>query len=112
MKNIGVSFKLPVHSNRWGHKDNYTLTKTEEGWLVTYNKATNATCDKGGSPTLEKALGGESISYPADLEYFLIDIWNASENHSQEEVQAYFNELGEWISTTEKTKPNFSSLYL
>ncbi|MFG3614374.1 hypothetical protein [Rummeliibacillus stabekisii] len=107
MTNLDVSFKLRVHSNRWGHKDNYTLTKTEDGWLVSYNKATNAPCDKGGSPTLEKALRGESISYPADLEYFLIDIWDASETKSKEEIQAYFDRLGEWISTTEKTKPVF-----
>lgn len=112
MKNIGTKFKLRVHSNRWGHNDNYNLTKTEDGWLVTYLKETDASCDKGGNPTLQKALSSESISYPADLEYFISDIWNASENRSAEEVQAYFDTLADWLSETEKTKPNFSPLHL
>ncbi|WP_281237062.1 hypothetical protein P5654_003925 [Bacillus safensis] len=112
MKNIGTKFNLRVYSTRWGHHDNYHLTKTEEGWLVTYNKASNAPCDKSGSPTLEKALRGENISYPADLEYFISDIWDASENRSAEEVQSYFDKLSAWISEAEKTKPNFSPLHL
>lgn len=112
MQNIGEKFQLRVHSQRWGHGDNYNLTKTEEGWLVTYIKATDAPCDKGGSPTLQKALGSESISYPSDLEYFVSDIWDASQSRSKEEVQGYFDKLAEWISNTEETKPNFSPLFL
>ena len=34
MQNIGVEFKLRVYSRRWGHGDNYNLTKTENGWTV------------------------------------------------------------------------------
>lgn len=112
MKNIGTKFKLRVYSTRWGHDDNYHLTKTEDGWLVTYLKATDAPCDKGGNPTLQKALSSESISYPADLGYFISEIWDASENRSADEVQTYFDTLAAWISETEKTKPNFSALHL
>ncbi len=112
MKNIGVEFKMRVHSNRWGHKDTYSLTKTENGWILNSLKFRDIECDKHGSPGLEKALDSESISYPHDLGYFLSDIWDASQNRSKEEVQRYFDELGEWISRTEETKPNFSPLNL
>lgn len=112
VQNIGEKFKLRIHSNRWGHGDNYNLTKTEDGWLVSYNKATNAPCDKGGSPTIQKALQSESISYPADLEFFISDIWEASQNRNKEEIQIYFDRLAHWISTTEESKPNFSPLHL
>lgn len=40
------------------------------------------------------------------------DSWDASENRSAEEVQSYFDRLAEWISETEKMKPNFSPLHL
>ncbi|SDH74077.1 hypothetical protein SAMN04487975_107134 [Planococcus glaciei] len=112
MQNIGEKFRLSVYSQRWGHNDTYKLTKTEEGWLLTFNKATDAPCDRFGHPTLEKAFTGESISYPNDLEYFISEIWDASQTKSKEEVQGYFDQLGEWMSTTEKTKPNFSPLHL
>ncbi|WLG16655.1 hypothetical protein [Bacillus cereus] len=111
MQNIGVEFKLKVHSNRWGHKDTYNLTKTEKGWVVGTAKG-KVESDTHASPGLEKAFTGEGISYPADLGYFLSDIWEASQTKSEEEVQGYFDKLGEWISTTEATKPDFSPLAL
>ncbi|MBK5482141.1 hypothetical protein JFV29_09415 [Peribacillus sp. TH16] len=112
MNNIGEDFKLRVHSNRWGHYDNYTLIKKENGWTVITMKIHGDEGDKLGSPAIEKAFDRESFSYPNDLGYFLSHIWDASETKTKEEVQKYFDELGEWISTTEKTKPNFGALHL
>jgi len=112
LKNIGVAFKLRVHSNRWGHKDNYTLTKTEDGWILNSLKFNGVRCDKHGNPGLEKALVSESVSFPHDLGYFISDLWEASENKDQETVQSYFDQLSDWISRTEESKPNFNPLYL
>ncbi|WHX62780.1 hypothetical protein [Peribacillus frigoritolerans] len=112
LQNIGEEFKLSLYSQRWGHNDFYTLTKTEEGWNVTTNKLKNAKGDKHAGPHIENALTGESISFPSDIGYFLSDIWDASQTKSKEEVQSYFYELSEWISTTEKTKPNFGALLI
>ncbi|WEZ08126.1 hypothetical protein P5663_19215 [Priestia flexa] len=113
MQNIGVEFKLRVYSQRWGHRDNYNLTKTEDGWTIkTMKFHQGLVSDKHGSPGLEKALGSESISYPHDIGYFLSDIWDASQNRSVEEVQSYFDKLADWISNTEESKPNFGPLHL
>ncbi|MDF0727241.1 hypothetical protein PY093_11080 [Cytobacillus sp. S13-E01] len=112
MQNIGVEFKLRVYSQRWGHRDNYNLTKTENGWAITTNKLRGLESDKHGSPGIEKAFTSESISYPHDIGYFLSDIWDASQNRSVEEVQGYFDQLADWISKTEESKPNFGPLHL
>lgn len=111
MKNIGVTFTLRIHSNRWGHRDNYRLTKTEDGWNVSYIKG-DIKSDKHASPGLEKALKSEQISFPQNLGYFLSDLWDASEKLDTDEVQKHFDELADWISETERTKPNFGPLFI
>ena len=104
---------MRVHSNRWGHKDNYNLTKTENGWTIkTMKFHQGLVSDKHGSPGIEKALGSESISYPHDIGYFLSDLWDASQTRSKEELQSYFDQLADWISKTEENKPNFNTFNL
>lgn len=112
MQNIGAEFKLRLHTQRWGHRDNYTLTKTENGWIVNSLKVRGEKADQHGSPAFIKALEGESISYPSDLGYHLSDIWDASQTKSKEEVQGYFDELAAWLNRIEESKPNFSSLHI
>ena len=112
MQNVGVEFKLRIHSCRWNHKDKYFLTKTEDGWTLRSLKARDVKCDKGGNPALQNALISESISYPRDLEDFISDIWASSQKRSREEVQSYFDKLADWISRYEESKPNFNALYL
>ncbi|MBK0009900.1 hypothetical protein IAE23_25855 [Bacillus sp. S35] len=112
MQNIGTDFKMRVYSCRWGHRDNYTLTKTENGWIVKTMKYKGIESDKHASPGIEQAFRSESISFPQDIGYFISDIWDASQTKSQEEVQGYFDELAEWISKYEESKPNFSALSL
>ncbi|WHY88718.1 hypothetical protein QNH39_13150 [Neobacillus novalis] len=112
MQNIGVDFKLRVYSQRWGHRDNIYLKKTENGWSIVTLKLRGVESDKHGAPGIIKAFESESISYPADIGYFLSDLWDASQIKSEEEIQRYFDQLADWISHTEETKPNFGPLHI
>lgn len=112
MQNIGTSFTMDIYSCRWGHKDPYTLTKTENGWNISSSKFDSLESDKHGSPGIGKALDSDSIAYPNSIGYFLSDLWDASQLKTKEETQKLFDQLAEWISTSEETKPNFGPLHI
>lgn len=65
LQNVGVEFKIRVHSQRWNHGDNYNLEKTENGnVLATMKSHQILDSDEDGSTCLEKALTSGSISFP------------------------------------------------
>ncbi|MGM2820516.1 hypothetical protein [Bacillus cereus group sp. Bce001] len=102
------TFTFGVYSSRWGHIDNYTIVRNEEGWLVSYMSAP----DQGGKDALgglDVRLRHDSIAYPNDLAYVMETLWNqaATTGLSHEQVQTRLDEVANWINATEKNYPNF-----
>lgn len=103
---VGSEFTFRVFTRRWGHEDEYRLKRTAKGWYFAHN-AYRGDCDKSGRPFLLKSLDHDFVSYPHDLPSHLSSLWeNASEQGlSKEEVQQALQQLGDWISTCEMSKP-------
>jgi hypothetical protein len=102
---IGVKFEVRIYTNRWGHYDGYSLTRTTTGWKIqsTFNE-TDA--DKSGN-LLFNALEHDSICYPKQAGELLEHIWGkAKKGATKEQVQRYLNDFAEWISTCEKATPS------
>lgn len=103
---IGEKFDFRLYSHRWGHKDNYRLTRTRDGWLVnhlTYNGEDKRHEDM---KVLYGAMEHESISFPRDVDSYLDSIWErAKEGLTHEEVQEMLNKVADWISETEMKAP-------
>ncbi|MGB6780396.1 MAG: hypothetical protein WBE33_16700 [Planococcus citreus] len=105
---INCKFSFNVHSNRWGHKDRYELTRTKEGWFV------NAMSYKGEDKineemkVLYQAMMHDSISFPRNVDSYLTSIWMRAQEEglSQEEVQEMLDKVAEWISETEMNAPD------
>lgn len=92
---------MRIYSPRWGHEDLYHFIKTKEGWKFE-NYRCKGEVDRGGSPLFYKTLVSESIYYPHDLESYISMIWDKVEILNKEQVQYIFDELSEWLSTSEK----------
>ncbi|MED3088222.1 hypothetical protein [Bacillus toyonensis] len=50
----------------------------------------------------------DSVSYPRDLSSFMEDIWVRAEEEGlpHDEVQDMLNKVADWISLTERNRPN------
>ncbi|MGE6611885.1 hypothetical protein ACQKFG_15295 [Peribacillus sp. NPDC076916] len=102
---MGNTFKFKVFSNRWGHHDDYSIVRNEEGWKISFN-AYDIQGDTEATPALKTVLGHDFISYPEDIGSYFHSVWvKAEEGLSVEEVQQMLNEIAEWISETEKNSP-------
>ena len=103
---IGAKFTFKVYSRRWGHKDNYTLTRTEMGWDTDF-MSSGGKGDKSANPGLFNALNHDSVNYPEALPGYLEWLWEQAKEQglSQEEVQNALNDLAEWISICESNSP-------
>lgn len=103
---VGQNFKLGVYTSRWGHRDNYLLTRTKDGWNIEFG-AYHGECGKDGSPVLNEILRHDSVSYPQDIGHYMYAIWDRamSAGLSCEKVQSLLDELGDWISQTEQSAP-------
>lgn len=104
---IGADFKLRIYASRWGGEDTYSVRRTENGWTVK-SLAIGGPCDKGGRPFLFEKLRHDSIQYPARLDGWMEWLWEkaATDGLTYEQVQDALQQLGEWISNTEKNAPN------
>lgn len=104
---IGVEFNFRIYSRRWGHYDNYKLTRTENGWNIKGASAfNNNIADKTGQPAVFKALQHDIISYPYNVDELLEWVWiKASEGENKESIQKAISDLAEWISICEKATP-------
>lgn len=104
---LGKQFEFRVFSHRWQHRDNYILTRNEQGWNVRSVSGIAKQADKGAYPFLMECLEREDISYPNDLVLFLQGVWEraANDGWTMEQVQEALTEIATWISKTEEIKP-------
>ncbi len=104
---IGEKFALKIYTRRWGHYDNYYITRTKTGWNFQGMLIANSgDCQKDGNPHLYNALEHDSVCYPKQLNDFIEYLWEqASEGLTTQEVQECFDMLGEWISSCEINTP-------
>lgn len=103
---IGADFKLPIFSGRWGREDIYSIKRTEDGWIIK-NVSIGGPCDKGGRPFLFENFRHDSIQYPARLDGWMEWLWEkaSTEGLTHNQVQESLQQLGEWVSNTEKSAP-------
>lgn len=103
---IGDSFKFRIYTNRWGHKDSYTLIRNEEGWKVAFN-AYDEQGDKSADPAINKVLTHDSVNFPRTINDYFHGLWiNARDNgmdHNQ--VQDALDVIAEWVSECEEKAP-------
>lgn len=100
-------FTLTVYSRRWGHDDSYKLKRTKTGWELSHISISAGKCDKSGIPYLFENLNHDSINYPEGLPGYMAWLWEqaAEQGLTHEKVQESLNELGDWISSCEKSSP-------
>ena len=103
---IDAEFTFRVFSKRWGHDDTYHVKRITDGWSIEHI-AINGTCDKGGHPFLFENLHQDYIRYPMDLDDWLESLWDLAsvKGLSHEQVQTGLQQLADWVSTTEKSRP-------
>ncbi|MBM7558120.1 hypothetical protein [Halanaerobacter jeridensis] len=103
---IGDEFTFKVHTERWGHNDNYTVKRTQDGWEIS-NIAIGGECDKSGDPYLFKNFKQDFIDYPINIGEYMISIWERakSENWNHQEVQEALDRVANWVSQCEENSP-------
>ena len=104
---IGEEFTFAVYSNRWGRNDTYRITRTEVGWDVQHLMI-GGPCDKGGKPFLYQNFRQDQIQHPSDLSGWMEWLWEQAEDEglSKEQVQGALQELADWVSTVERSRPS------
>ena len=103
---MGAHFTFRVFSNRWGHEDTYKLQRTQDGWVIMHI-AIGGPCDPGGRPFLFDNLRQDSIHFPAGLDDRMEWLWHqaGTKGLTHEQVQEGLQQLGDWVSTTERSIP-------
>lgn len=103
---IGDEFDFHLYSQRWGHKDNYRLTRTSGGWFVNHLTYSGEDKRHEDMKVLYDAMQQESISFPRNVDSYLDSIWVlAKDGLTHEEVQEMLNKVADWISETEMNAP-------
>lgn len=102
--NLDMEIQVPIYTRRWGNDDNYTITRTVNGWDVDFFGKKSG--GKNGE-ALIKTLEHDSVIYPVALPRFMEDLWIlADENEmSKEELEIYLNKIAKWISNCEHGTP-------
>ncbi len=103
---LGEEFEFPVYSSRWGHKDNYKIKRTKNGWKIDF-LTIGGTSDKRGYPYLFKNFEQDGIEYPKSLGMRMEWLWERAKEDglSKERLQEELNRLAEWISEIEEKQP-------
>jgi hypothetical protein len=104
---LGDTFEFQIYSNRWGHKDRYELTRTENGWFIrhlSYNGEDNINQEM---KVLYAAMRHDSISFPINVDSYLRSIWTLARDQGlkHDQVQEMLNRVADWISQTEMSAP-------
>lgn len=104
---IGKTFTLKVFTKRWGHYDQYEITRTDKGWDIKGLVASRYSCNKMMKPGLNKLLEHDSVCYPKQINIFFEWLWDkaAEEGLSEADVQKAISQLGDWISKCEINAP-------
>lgn len=100
-------FTMNVYTRRHRHEDTYSIERTKGGWKVKHMMS-GGDGDKTGFPGLKRCLEQDYVNYPAGIVHYFEKIWELLETEEIDapQAQVFFNELGEWISTCEKSTPD------
>lgn len=121
--NLGVPYKFPVYTNRWGHEDIYAVTRTYDGWYVKYH-GIGGECKPDGKGR-DSEFDGRTISspggfienfnqdyvdYPKNFHYVIERLWNlADENEmNPDELQEKLLDVAKLVSEVERTVGRFT----
>jgi hypothetical protein len=106
---MGMSgFNLTFYTRRWNNNVTLTVRKTETGWHISHI-AINGDADREGAPLLHANLRQDNVKFPSGLGGFMAFVWEQLDKGEvdDERAQEMLNELGDWISTCEKSQPNW-----
>jgi len=100
------TFKLNFYTKRWNSDVALNLRKTALGWHISHI-AINGDTEPDGSPILYSNLHQDNVRFPYGLDGFVGYIWEQLDagEIDEERAQEMFDELGEWVSTCEKSQP-------
>jgi len=101
MSTIGETFEFKLWSYRWGHYDNYYLTKTANGWRVD-GSTHSGECDKYAEPYLFDNFHNDHIPYVTGMNLYFARLWEISEEEqmSKHQLSAKLNDLVSIIHNT------------
>jgi hypothetical protein len=111
LKNVGTNFVLKIYSSYKDDLEDYKFQKTQSGWKITTYELGEIESGKNGIEGIQMSLEQKFMSYPVDLGGYLYTIWELSQEKKPIEVQESFDELGEWLSNTERNRPKFYNGY-
>jgi hypothetical protein len=96
----------------WKSFDNvevvYHLTHTKTGWYIE-NIVHNGDSDPSGKPKIYDNFRQDHINYSSGFEFLLKSIWEAKQSgkRTDEQTQSKLQELADWVSSCERTKPDW-----
>lgn len=113
--NLNKKMKMKIYTNRWGHHEVYTVKRTTEGWVFSFNLYQDIKCKVNGeslhSITNEEDTGfyailrHDSVQYPKDgVRHALETLWEEADSTemSTEVLEKKLHEIAVWISEVEK----------
>ena len=102
------AFTFMVFTRRWNSTVTYNVTKTTDGWHIRHI-AINGDCEPDGSPYFYSNFDQDNVVYPSDFGGFLRHIWTAlnREEMSEADAQEKLQELADWVSTCERSQPEW-----
>lgn len=106
MAAIGSQFELKAYCNRFTFDEIYSLTLLAKGWQVK-NKTVIGNSDVDGQPHLFKALDNNEVCYPSHLKYVMRQLHDRHREMDDNQVQSKLDEIGKWVSDTERNTPMF-----
>ncbi len=101
---------LRVYNSRFGHNDDYDITRTSDGWRIEHSADSDdhsGECNTRGEPLLYRHLKHDSINYPAALGGYLDFLWRKATEHDmdEEQMQEALDLISQWLQTIEQSKP-------
>lgn len=106
-KTINEKFKFSVYSKRWQRHDNYSITRTIDGWMFSHITIFGP-CDKGCRPFLYESFRQDIIVFPDGLDGYFEWLWNEAKERGLEpaNVQKELQILADWVSATTRSAPS------
>ena len=109
---MNEEFEFKIYSKKHNHSFYYKLVRIKEGWYFKHEVITlQGKCDPEGHPYLINSFKQDNISYPDRLPFMIGCISRHAEDLTKEQIQEKINELAEWASNCEKTKPSWEPYY-
>lgn len=113
--NLNKKMKMKIYTNRWGHHDFYTVQRTIEGWIISFQSYKNVMCKVNGESLgnitsnedtgFYEILRHDSVQYPKDgVRYALATLWEEADSTEMSitVLEKKLNEIAVWISEVEK----------